>query len=131
MTNKPIQNPQLGKLELEILNVLWSASDSLSVADVVKALDHSRAYTTVMTTMSRLYDKGFLTQTRDGRAYSYQPRISKSGALKQMWEQISDILGGGDLVELVPHLLGREAQLTDQERETLTRLAQDIPDDTE
>lgn len=124
----PKPRVQLGELELEIMNVLWQANQPMTVADVVKALDHSRAYTTVMTTMSRLHEKGYLSQERTGRAFSYTPCISRTSALQQMWGRMADILMGGDMLELIPHLLGSEKRLTEEERELLGRLAEDIKD---
>ena len=63
-------------LEADIMDVVWSrAWESFSVRDVLEELRKSRsiAYTTVMTTLSRLFDKGLLEREMEGRRYMYSP----------------------------------------------------------
>jgi len=121
---------QLGDLELEVMSLLWKAQEPLQVNQVVKLMGHSKAYTTIMTTMSRLHEKGYLKQNRVGRAYVYSPRVSRTSVVRRMWSRLADILADGDMVELIPHLLGRQGKLTKQERRILESMAQKI-DDTE
>ncbi len=67
-------NLSLGSLEAKIMDVAWTHSDAfLSVRDVLSRLDDDLAYTTVMTVMNRLYEKGLLRRRRAGRAWSYRP----------------------------------------------------------
>lgn len=65
-----------GALEREVLSLLW-AQDQLSVRDVQSRLPRRVAYTTVMTTLDRLYKKGVLTRVQAGRAFVYSPGISR------------------------------------------------------
>ena len=59
------------------MEALWDAPPR-SVRDVWKALRGRRpAYTTVMTTLDRLYRKGLLARTRDGLAYVYRPALTR------------------------------------------------------
>ncbi|QNK79299.1 BlaI/MecI/CopY family transcriptional regulator [Nakamurella sp. PAMC28650] len=60
-----------GPLETAVLTVMAAADGPVAVADVQKRLSGSPAYTTVMTTLSRLAAKGALSQSREGRAYKY------------------------------------------------------------
>lgn len=60
-----------GTLEDEVLATVSSATEPQTVASVLAALDGSAAYTTVMTTLVRLCDKGFLVRSRHGRGYAY------------------------------------------------------------
>ena len=60
----------LGNLEREVMQVVWSEGDS-TVRRVQAALPRPVAYTTVMTTLDRLFKKGFVTRTRAGRAFVY------------------------------------------------------------
>jgi predicted transcriptional regulator len=62
-----------GALEDEVLAVLWAADGPLSAAQVREGLDGDLAYTTVLTIMSRLYDKGLLKREREGRGHVYGP----------------------------------------------------------
>lgn len=68
----------LGSLEAKIMDVSWNQSDSfLSVRDVLMQLEGGLAYTTVMTVMNRLYEKGLLRRRRDGRAWIYRCAMSR------------------------------------------------------
>ena len=60
-----------GTLEDEVLAAVSGATEPQTVASVLEALDGSAAYTTVMTTLVRLCDKGFLIRSRHGRGYAY------------------------------------------------------------
>jgi len=78
----------LGPLELQVMEVLWGAGES-SVREVVEQLDRKLAYTTVMTTLDRLFKKGLLVRQKSERAFLYTPRLSH-----QEWERQR----AGDLV---------------------------------
>jgi predicted transcriptional regulator len=68
----------LGELELAVMEVIW-ARQSVTVRDVLEVLREERelAYTTVMTVMSRLAEKGLLLVNKEGRAYRYQAAQSR------------------------------------------------------
>ncbi len=68
----------LGPLESDVMDVIWESGE-VTVRDVHRALRASRplAYTTVMTTMGRLADKGWLRRIEEGRAHRYAPLISR------------------------------------------------------
>ena len=70
------------------MGVLWAAGQS-SVRDVVERLERKLAYTTVMTTLDRLFKKGLLERHKLDRAFLYSPRVSR-----QEWERQR----AGDLV---------------------------------
>ena len=75
----------LGSLEAQIIRILWERP-SLPVRDVVEALPgrRARAYTTVMTVMNRLTEKGLLKRRPDGRAYVYTPIVSEEEFVEQL-----------------------------------------------
>ncbi|MFQ5738730.1 MAG: BlaI/MecI/CopY family transcriptional regulator [Acidobacteriota bacterium] len=68
----------LGELESQIMEILWSLSEA-TVRQVHARLQERRkiAYTTVMTVMSRLAEKGLLERRKEGNAYVYQPLSSR------------------------------------------------------
>jgi predicted transcriptional regulator len=68
-----------GALEAEIMAVLQRAGRPLNAADVQELLDSDLAYTTVVTILSRMYDKGVLTRVKDGRAFRYAPVSDEAG----------------------------------------------------
>lgn len=65
----------LGTLERKTLEEVWRQKET-NVRDVLVALDGNFAYTTVMTTLDRLYKKGYLDRRKDKRAFVYTPRMS-------------------------------------------------------
>ncbi|MCE2849777.1 MAG: BlaI/MecI/CopY family transcriptional regulator [Roseiflexaceae bacterium] len=81
----------LGPLETEIMQVIWHDKCS-TVKKVHRALSQNReiAYTTVMTTMSRLADKGVLNRQRDGLAYIYDPALSEEDFVTMVVQQVLD-----------------------------------------
>lgn len=80
----------LGELETEVMEIIWKSEKPASVSDVVKVLCRKRtiAYTTVMTIMTRLTDKGLLKHTSSGKAYLYKPVFSKDTFLTRVSRQI-------------------------------------------
>jgi predicted transcriptional regulator len=92
MTRPSQAAPQLslGRLEFDLMQILWSRGES-NVRDVVQQLDRPLAYTTVMTTLDRLYKKGLLDRRMPDRAFLYSARLSS-----QEWERrrAENILAG-------------------------------------
>jgi predicted transcriptional regulator len=81
----------LGPLETEIMQILWQDERS-TVKKVHRKLSQHReiAYTTVMTTMSRLSEKGVLNRQREGLAYVYTPAISEDDFVSLVVRQVLD-----------------------------------------
>jgi predicted transcriptional regulator len=77
---KAEQQLSLGRLEFRLMEILWSRGEC-NVRDVVQELDHPLAYTTVMTTLDRLYKKGLLDRRMRERAFLYSARFSR-----EQWE---------------------------------------------
>ncbi len=73
--------PALGPLEIAVMEILWAQGES-NVHDVIEKLDRPLAYTTVMTTLDRLYKKGLLSRHKSERAFLYSTRQTR-----QEWEQ--------------------------------------------
>ena len=71
MTVGDTDRRERGQLESQVLAVLADANQPLMPRAVVEALGDDLAYTTVMTTLARLHDKGALTRQRSGRAFAY------------------------------------------------------------
>ena len=67
-------------LEADIMDVAWTRDwEEFSVRDVLEVLQEDRdiAYTTVMTTVKRLFDKGLLEREKSGRRYLYTPVMGR------------------------------------------------------
>jgi predicted transcriptional regulator len=67
-----------GALEKEVLVILSTQNGALTPAQVRRVLGRELAYTTVMTVLTRLHDKGFVQRKRVGRAFAY--RFDADGA---------------------------------------------------
>ncbi len=62
-----------GELESGVLAALWAADEPLTARQVLERLPGDLAYTTVLTILSRLHDKGMLVRHPAGRGYAYAP----------------------------------------------------------
>lgn len=75
----------LGSLGAEVMDVLWAAGEPVTVRVVMDRLNHDRveplAYTTVMTVLTRLADRGAARRTKAGRGYVYEPAIADAAEL--------------------------------------------------
>jgi predicted transcriptional regulator len=74
-----------GPLENQIMEVLWQAAGPMTVREVLGALNAGRetplAYTTAMTVLSRLAEKGAASRTKAGRSYAYSPCVADEAAM--------------------------------------------------
>jgi predicted transcriptional regulator len=110
---------QLGPLEQQVLRALWSRGNA-TVRELLEDKNITQAYTTVMTTLDRLYKKRFLDRVSEGRAFRYSPRQTAE-ELRQVAavEGIRQLLGSGDasampLSYLVEALSTHDTQLLDE-----------------
>ena len=89
---------RLHDLEATIMDVVWGKQlSSFAVGDVLAILEKQRdiAYTTVMTTVTRLYEKGILERERDGKRYVYSPKLSREEFLQSTAREVLDEAVGG------------------------------------
>jgi predicted transcriptional regulator len=79
----------LGELENAIMDILWRRNEA-TVREVLDELNQTRslAYTTVLTVMSRLVEKGLLIQDKTDRAHLYHPAMSSEGYAAETAGQI-------------------------------------------
>jgi predicted transcriptional regulator len=108
-----------GTLEAEVLAALWAARQPLTPAEVQTELGGGLAYTTVMTALSRLHDKGVVSREKVGRAYAYTAVLDSPGiAAARMGELLES---GGDREAILARFLG---SLSDEDERTLLELLQ-------
>jgi BlaI family penicillinase repressor len=112
---------QLGPLEQRMLDALW-AKGSATVRELIEGGCHELAYTTVMTTLDRLFKKGLLTRSEEGRAFRYVPHFSREElhreAAGHAFRQLLDASPSSALpLSFLVEILGeRDAQLLDDLR---------------
>jgi predicted transcriptional regulator len=98
----------LAPLELECLSALWPMGEG-TVRDIHRELSavRPRAYTTVLTIMDRLAQKGIVTRRKVGRAFRYQANLSADEARLKAVEKIVDGFFDGSADALAAHLAAR------------------------
>jgi predicted transcriptional regulator len=96
---------ELAPLELECMNTLWPLGEA-SVRDIQTGLAPTlpRAYTTIMTIMDRLAQKGIVVRRKSGRAYVYRPSLSAEQARAHAVAQIVQGFFDGSADALAAHL---------------------------
>ena len=116
----------MGELEAAVMNVLWDRGGWLTPGEVhaVLTLERPLAYTTVMTILVRLAEKGRLERVRDGRAYAYRPLQTREEHAASRMAAL--LVGVGDRPAALGHFLnGLPAADRDQLRRLLRSPAPD------
>src|SRR5438034_10289299 len=117
----------LTNAEHRIMEVIW-AKGSATVADVVEALNGKDAYTTILTLMTILKGKGYLSSRKEGRAFVFVPKVDRDTVARKAVHQLLSKFFAGSPSELVLSFL-REEQLTPQELDAIKKKIQDSSED--
>ncbi len=113
-------SPQLGPLEQRVLAALWDRGTFTTVRELAEDSCQDLAYTTVMTTLDRLYKKNLLDREVEGRAFRYRALISREELHRQAageaLRQALDVSSTTSLPlsYLVEVLTERDTQLLDE-----------------
>jgi predicted transcriptional regulator len=116
----------LGALEAQVMEAVWDGGGDVCVDDVRRALEANgkdAAYTTVMTTMSRLHEKGLLHRVMQGRAYYYSAALSRRELGRSLTRRVINGLLGSFAEPAMSYFV--EA-LGDEDPERLDTLAEMI-----
>ncbi|MFN0132383.1 MAG: BlaI/MecI/CopY family transcriptional regulator [Phycisphaerales bacterium] len=117
----------LSEAELAVLRVLWDHGPQ-TVREVLERT-HERgrriAYTTVLTFLSRLEQKGFVTSDKDGPAYVYRAKASRQSVTKSRVRSLLDQLYDGAAGPMVLHLM-ESGRFTEDEIAQLRRLIKEL-----
>jgi BlaI family transcriptional regulator, penicillinase repressor len=108
--------------ELEIMKVVWTL-ERATVRQVYETLLEQRriAYTTVMTMMNILEQKGYLTKRQADRAFVYQPAQPQKQVIRRMVRDFLDRVFNGSAEPLVAHLV-EDRRLTESDLEEIRRM---------
>lgn len=100
---------QIGKLQLEILKVLWRQPGS-TVQTVQEKVRSARplAYTTIATMLKKMEDRGLVTHDKDGRFFKYHATVSRDELSSGVVKDVLGSLFSGSLPSLVSHLLTQD-----------------------
>jgi predicted transcriptional regulator len=111
----------LGKLERQVLDETWSRRET-SVRDIYLTFGETIAYTTLMTTLDRLYKKRLLSRRKDGRAFLYSPAVSREEFEHGIREDVIDGLLGDGAEGVRPVLACIVETVSEHDRELLDEL---------
>jgi len=121
------KDQDLSQAEFEVLKVLWDHAPATvrEVMNELHARDRRVAYTTVLTFLTRLRQKGFVTTRKSGQAYVYKPKVSRERIVKSRLSDMIDQLFDGAAAPLVLQLMEQES-FTPDEIARLRRLIDDL-----
>jgi predicted transcriptional regulator len=128
----PPSDPRdLSGSELEVLSMLWEHGPSTVRQVLTRLRDAGRrlAYTTVLTFLARLEQKGFVSSDRSGVAYVYSPQITRDRVTRSRLRSILQTFYGGEAGPLVLQLV-REQNLSRQELAELQDLIDRLDEPT-
>lgn len=111
----------LGSLERQTMDEVWKQKE-VSVRQVETAFGERVAYTTVMTTLDRLYKKGFLDRRKEGRAFLYSPRFTPEELERGLTEDVIGSLLDAGTEHIEPVLACIVDAVSDRDRELLDEL---------
>src|SRR5207302_9106408 len=106
--------------ELDVMSVLWDAG-SATVAEVRERLSDDLAYTTVLTVLRTLEQKGYVGHTGEGRAHRYRPLVKRAAAGRSALRRLVDKVFDGAPEALVTQLAS-DRNLGDEELRRLRKL---------
>ncbi len=102
--------------ELDVMNVLWERG-SATVSEVLDDLHDELAYTTVLTILRRLEDKGHVRHESEGKAHRYLPLVERGAVQDSAIRRMTGKLFGDSPRLLMARLLGKGELTRDQLRE--------------
>ncbi len=116
-----VASTALGHLERQVLEETWRRGDT-SVRDVFIAFEERVAYTTLMTTLDRLFKKGLLGRRKAGRAFLYSPLVTREELEQGIREDVIDGLLGLGSQTVEPVLVCIVDAVSERDRESLDEL---------
>ena len=117
------KSPTLTANELELMKMVWGHEDGVTVRDVYEELRATRpvAYTTVMTSLRTLEQKGHLKATQQDRAFVYRAARPRQQVITEMVREFVNRVFNGSSRPLVVHLL-EDQQISETELREITRM---------
>lgn len=116
MTKPSKPNVTLTPLELKIMQVLWEAGPS-TVSEVQARLSSELAYTTVQTMLNVLLRKSKVKRVQEGRAFRYQPSVSRERAAgSAVGDLVKRMFGGSPEALLMAMVEARQISVEELER---------------
>jgi len=111
-----------GELENAVISLFLKKGRTLSVRDIHAALGGDRAYTTLLTVVSRLYQKGVLSRQKEGRSYVYILKKSKENTL---FQKIKKQLLTASPIQVFSYFLSHQKDISSDEIEQIEEMIQE------
>jgi predicted transcriptional regulator len=111
----------LGRLEQSVMKEIWRNKE-MSVRQMTDSLKNRVAYTTVMTTLDRLYKKGLVERRKEGRAFLYSPKFSPEELERNMASHVINDLLDAEQENVKPILACMVDAVSDRDRQLLDEL---------
>jgi predicted transcriptional regulator len=118
---REVASESLGKLEQDVMKETWLRNE-VSVRDIYLAFNEKIAYTTLMTTLDRLFKKKLLTRRKNGRAFIYLPAVTAEELEQGIREDVIDGLLGHGADSIQPVLACIVDTVSQRDRELLDEL---------
>jgi predicted transcriptional regulator len=103
-----------GDLEAVVMEHLWSATQPLTVREVLGLIDREPplAYTTVLTVLDNLHRKGFVRREREGRAFRYRPAKDRAEHTAELMHELLSASGDSSvtLLRFLDHMSPAEVK---------------------
>lgn len=109
--------------EMDVMSVLWERGDA-TVAEVRERLADPLAYTTVLTVLRTLEEKGYAGHRGEGRAYRYHPAVDRADAGASVLRRLTRKLFGGSPELLLTHLVS-DRDLSEEELRRMRALLEE------
>jgi predicted transcriptional regulator len=115
--------PAFTQRELDIMSILWRRG-SATVAEVRDELSDDLAYTSVLSALQTLEEKGYIDHSAEGRAYRYWPLVAADAAGGSALTRVLDKIFHGSAEQLLAQLVS-ERRIPPDELRRMRRLLQD------
>jgi predicted transcriptional regulator len=112
-----------GELENSVLAALWAADEPMTASEVRAGLPGDLAYTTVLTILTRLHEKGMLVRHRDGRRHLYAPARDEATHTAERMRSLLE--SGADRAAVLSRFV---SELSPEDERLLQRLLDDHED---
>ena len=109
-----------GELEFSILQAIQRLGPA-TVREVYEALDQRRSYTTIMTVMSRMAEKGDLKREKEGKQYIYW-MATRHPSSDHLLGRIKNKIFGGKSLALVSYLIENDSELSEEDLKEIEKL---------
>jgi len=120
-----LEPPVITAAEAEVMNLIWDHAPC-PISEIVERLPRSLAYTTVMTTVRILEEKGFIAKSgKRGRAFLYRAIVERDRVRGSMSHEIANRLFGGSIKSLVLNLV-QDTEISADDLAEVKRLIEEL-----